>query len=274
MRLSCLWPGLIGLALHVPAYAMVKELVIGVHPNRPVRAMIAHYDPLVIHLRQELNRPVRIVFARNSRVYGQRLLQGDYELALAPAHMARLMQKDQNGHVLARYENDIPVFLLARKANALATTIDLKNKILAVPDRYLLMTLAGERWLAQHHFLPDIDYTLLVTEGFTGPINAVITRAADMALGVPEDIELTRDDVLRQISVVRQITSIPPLIFVARHDVTQQSRSEFKRALLGYHSTTSEKIVAMAEHDLASMDVFLPKTRLRLQSSVQTGSRQ
>lgn len=262
-----LWPGLISLVLHLPAHAMGKELVVGIHPDRPIRALIAHHEPLVAHLRQELDRPVRLVSAKDSRAFGQHMLKGEYELALAPAHLARLAQKDRNWHPLARYESEVTVFLLTRKSETEFTPANLKNKVLAISDRTMLMAMAGERWLAQQNLLADSDYTVLVTGSYASAVNAVVTGRADMALGTSDGMEQTRTEDIQLLRVTKGITTIPRMTFIARHDVPAQTRAEYQRALLAYRSPAAEPLVAMGGQDLSAMDVYLPKTRLQLQTS-------
>lgn len=267
MRIFSGWPALLCLLLPLPAHALGTELVLGVHPDQPIRTLIAMHEPLATHLRLELGRPVRLVSAKNSLVFGQRLLKGDYELALAPAHQARLAQKDHGWHPLARPRDPVPVYLLARKTDTGSTPGDLKHKVLAVADRNMLLTLAGERWLEQQHQLGEGDYTTLVTGGDASAVDAVVTGRADMALATSTGLERVRDEQRRQLRVIKEILSIPQMVFVARHDITPQDRAALQRALLAYRSPARAQLVAMGTGDLAAMDPYLPQTRSRLQTS-------
>ncbi len=115
MRLFALWLGLLSLTIHVPTHAAGKELVVGVQPYEPTRTLIAEHEKLAVHLRKSLNRPVRLVTAKDATAFGRRILAGDYELVIGAAHLVRLAQQDQGWHPLARYVPDTPVLLLARK---------------------------------------------------------------------------------------------------------------------------------------------------------------
>ncbi|HEY9099804.1 MAG TPA: PhnD/SsuA/transferrin family substrate-binding protein [Thiobacillus sp.] len=266
MHLTRLLPALLGFLIHSPAHAIGKELVIGLQPTQPIRALIARHEPLANYLRQELDRPVRLVSAKNSQVFGQRMLAGDYELALAPAHFARLVQRERGWHPLVRYDHPLPVFLLSRQTETELMLADLKNKILAVPDSAMLVTVASEHWLAQQQLLAGRDYTLLVADGYASTVHVLISGQADMAVGALGGIGQARPEEIQQLRIVKEMGSIPRLVFVARHDMTAQKRATLQRALLAFRSPTAEPLSVVGKDDLAEVDAYLPETRARLKA--------
>lgn len=117
-------PGLLCLVLHLPAHAIGKELGVGVHPDRPIR----------------------LVSAKDSHAFAQRMLKGKCELELAPAHLARLAQKDQNGHLLARHDvtaqtcTDLQHALLACRSSVSEHRVAFGGQDLSTMDVYLSKT--------------------------------------------------------------------------------------------------------------------------------------
>lgn len=263
MRLLFCWLSVFGLMFISSAHA-ARELILGIQPYQPTRALILYHQSLAAHLRQSLKRPVRLVTAKDSLVFGQRILAGEYDLALAPAHLARLAQRDRGWHPLLRYVPDTPVFLLARKSDADATPASLRNKVLAVPDRNMLATLSGERWLAQHQLLAGRDYTILETDGYGGLIHALTSGRADMALGALAGMDPARSSDIQQLRIVKEIAAIPLLVFVARHDIDAPARAALQQALLAYQAPAALRLIPLGAQDLAGMDVYLPLTRQRL----------
>ncbi|MFO7543650.1 MAG: PhnD/SsuA/transferrin family substrate-binding protein [Thiobacillus sp.] len=241
-----------------------RELVIGLLPYQPVRALISNHTPLAAHLQKTLKRPVRLVTAKDTRVFGQRMLAGNYELVLAPAHLARLAQVDRGWQPLARYQPDTSVVLLARNGEDAITPADLRGKVLAVPDRAMLVTVVSEAWLEHQHLLAGRDFTLLVTGGFSSALHALTSGRADMALGVESGMEQARIESLDQLRIVEEVGTIPSLVFAARHDVPPAMRDQILRALLAYRSPTPLCLTAIGELDLIDMDTHLPMTRQRL----------
>jgi len=264
MRLIGLLVAVFALATPRLSHALSTELVVGLQPTEPTRALIARHNLLAAHLRRELKRPVRLVSAKNSRIFGQRLLKGDYELALTSAHLARLAQVEGVGHPLVRFEPELPVFLLAPQTEADLSVDGLKRKVLAVPDEAMLATIAGQHWLAQQQLVAGRDYTLLVTGGYASTVHAVVNGQADMALGALGGIGQARAENIQQLRIVKEITSIPQLVFVARRDVTVKIRAGFKRALLAFQSPEQARLRAVGKEELAEMDPYLPETRVRL----------
>lgn len=266
MRLLFYWMSAFSLML-APSSHAASELVVGVLPYQPVRMLIISHTALATHLQQTLKRPVRLVTARDARVFGQRMLAGDYDLALAPAHLARLAQVDRGWHPLVRYVPDTPVLLLARRDAADVTPAALRGGALAVPDRNLLLVLAGERWLAQQGLHADRDYTVLETGSHAGALHALASGSADMTLSALAALQQTRGEDVRQVRIVREIGAIPLLVFVARNDMPAATRDTLKRALLTYRTPSAQRTVAVDRDDLAAMDIYLPLTRQRLQSA-------
>lgn len=263
MYLHFIWLSLFSLLFVTSAHA-ARELVIGILPYQPVRTLISNHTPLATHLQKTLKRPVRLVTAKDTRTFGQRMLAGNYELVLAPAHLARLAQLDRGWHPLARYQPDASVVLLARGGGETVTPAQLLGKVLAVPDRAMLVTVASEAWLEHNNLMAGRDYSLLITGGFSSSLNALANGRADMALGVQSRVEQEQNTPRDQLRVVAEIGTIPSLVFAARHDVPAATRDQFQRALLAYRSPSSQCLMAIGELDLADMDVYLPMARQRL----------
>lgn len=257
-RLFVAWLAFSLLACAAPAQA-ARELVVGVLPYQGARALIAEHHTLAAHLRTALKRPVRIVTARNTRVFGQRMLAGDYDLALAPAHLARLAQVEQGWRPLARYVPDTQLFFLAavtRHSDPLT-----RGAVIAVPDRAMLIALAAEAWLAEHRKLKPGDYTLLETGSHSASVQAVLDGRADAAVGALAGMQFVRRNNIERVRIVQDIGTVPLLVFAARGGVPDSMLASLRRALLKYSVQTPQQIVAADERSLATMDRFLPRTR-------------
>lgn len=266
MRLFALWLGLLSLIPHTSAHAVGKELVVGVQPYQPTRALIAHHQNLATHLRKTLKRPVRIVTANDVNAFGQRILAGDYELAIAPAHLARLAQRNHGWHPLARYTPDTSALLLAHKDNADYTVDSLRGKVLATHGRLRLVSLVSEHWLAERDLQAKRDYSLLEAASPASAVNALITGQADMATVTLASMAQVRRSEVEQVRIVQEITSVPLLFFVARADMTPDRRAQLQHALLDYPTPQGGGMVTANEQDLASMDPYIDQTRRLLQS--------
>ena len=261
MRLFALWLGLLSLFFQPPAHALGEELVVGVQPYQSTRSLIADHRKLAAHLGSVLQRPVRIVTAKDVTVFGRRILAGDYDLVIGPGHLVRLAQQDQGWHPLARYIADTPVLLLARKGDVDFTVASLKGRTLATPGRNRLVSLAAEEALASQHVLSKRDYSLLEANSVGSAVHALAIGKADMAVAALASLNEVRGTELEQLRIVQEITTVPLLFFAARPDMPPAMRTRLQRALLAYQTPQGIRTTQLVEHDLAAMDVYLEQTR-------------
>lgn len=270
LRLLTIWLGLLSFLLtSVPAYALGKELLIGLPPYQPARPLIAEYQALATHLRQELNRPVRVVTTKDIRTFTQRMLAGDYEMVVVPGHLARLAQREKGWQPLARFAPDTQVLLLARKQDPDLVPENIKGKTLAMPDRLRLVSIAAEHWLAQHHLLAGRDYTALETPSFGSAVNALLTHQADMAIITRAGINQIRESDWLQIRIVAETASVPMHLFAIRASVAQTERTQLQRALLTYQAPNQVPITTVAPETMLAMDAYLEETQRRFKHNAQ-----
>ncbi|MFN3715742.1 MAG: phosphate/phosphite/phosphonate ABC transporter substrate-binding protein [Thiobacillus sp.] len=247
------------LMLVTPARAD-PALVVGVLPYQGARTLIAAHRDLAEHLRGALKRPVKIVTARNARVFGQRLLAGDYDLALAPAHLARLAQRDAGWHLLAMHRPDTPVYLMAESG----TPGDPQPRAgitIATPDRAMLVTLAAQRWLDTRFALNAGDYTLIETGSYSAALQAVIDGQADFAVSALAAMGQVRPGHLDRVRIAHELGSVPLLVYIARPGWPAAGRSRLQAALLKFPVTAPLRVVAAGKNSLDAMDVYLAATR-------------
>jgi len=267
LRLLALWLGLLGPFLPMPAQAAGKALIVGVQPYQPTRSLLAYHENLAAHLHAALKRPVRIVTAKDAEDFGRRILAGDYELVLAPAHLVRLGQLERGWHPLARYTPDTPVLLLARKEAADFTPAALKGKTLATPGSIRLVSRAADHWLASQNLVAERDYTVLETPSAGSTVHALVSGQADMAIATLASLGQVRGAEVEKLRIVQEIATVPLLVFAARADTLPDTRTQLQRALLAYQTPQGSHPVAVEAHDLALMDVYLDQTRKLLHRS-------
>ncbi|HQS98896.1 MAG: hypothetical protein B7Y26_02140 [Hydrogenophilales bacterium 16-64-46] len=250
-----------------------SPLVVGVLPYQGARALIAEHRDLSDYLRSALNRPVQIVTARNAQVFGQRLLAGDYDLALAPAHFARLAEREAGWQVLAEHRPDTPLYLLTA-ASTPASRQPRAGDTVAVPDRAMLLTLAAQRWLDSHFALDPRDYHLLDAGSHSAALQAVLDGRADYAVSALAAMNLVRPGNIRRIRIAHEIGKVPLLVYIARPTLPAATVARLRAALLDFPVPAPLRVVASDQHSLAAVDVYLPATRQLLRDSLPTKSQE
>ncbi|MCA1978769.1 MAG: phosphate/phosphite/phosphonate ABC transporter substrate-binding protein [Thiobacillus sp.] len=236
-----------------------RDFIVGVLPYQGARALVVEHQKLAASLGQTLKRHVRVVTARNARVFGQRMLAGDYDLALAPAHLARLAQAEGGWVPLARYLPDTPAYLLAARDRAGEPLA--KGAVIATPDRAMLLTLVAEGWIARHTRLKPSDYTVLETGGHNAAVQAVQQGRADAAVSMLAATRQVRQEHLDKVRIAHELGPVPLLVFMARGDIPPATRARLQRTLLAYPAPPPLHIAAVDPSALAAMNAYLPRTR-------------
>jgi phosphonate transport system substrate-binding protein len=260
------WLGFLGFAAHLVAHAAGQELIVGVHPYEPTRALITYHEKMSSHLSRSLARPVRIVTAPSVEAFGRRLLAGGYDLALGPGHLIRLAQVDHGWHPVARYVPDTPVLLLARHDAADMTLASLRGKRLATMGRARLATRAAEVALAAEHLLPARDFTLLETGSPANTVHALFTGKADMAVLTLASMSQVRRDEIERLRIVHELGTVPLMFFAAHPRMSSALREGVQRALLDYETPKQARPVVAGENELVALDVHLHETRRLLKA--------
>lgn len=262
-RFLIAWLG--ALLLWAASAHAARDFVVGVLPYQGARALVVEHRALASHLEHALKRPVRIVTARNTRVFGQRLLSGEYDLALTPAHLARLAQVDAGWMPLARYLPDTPVYLLTAADHTAEPVV--KGATIAVSDRAMLLSLLAEQWIATHTKLAADDYTLLETGGHSASLQALMDHRASAAVSMLAAIGQVRREHLERVRIAHELGAIPLLVFMARGDTSPPDRALLRQALLAYPVRAPLRIAPVGSSVLPAMDRYLPRTRELLAAS-------
>ncbi len=86
-------PLLLCVLLGWPAALLAQPLRLGVAPYLSTRSLLVESAPLKDFLADRLRQPVSIGTAANPGKFVQRMIRGDFDVALLPPHFARYMQQ-------------------------------------------------------------------------------------------------------------------------------------------------------------------------------------
>lgn len=255
VRWGLLWLTLAWLA---PAANAARELVFGVMPYQGARTLLAYYQPLARHLEAGLGQPVRVVTAPDFKTFSQRLLAGEYDLVLAPAHVVRLAQKTLGWQPLACNQPDNDVLIVTRRDAPRNTLAALKGKTVATADRAMLFWLAAERRLAGAGLIAGRDYRVIETGGQASAVYAVVSGQADAAVITLAGAAMSPPQDLAQVRVLADVGAIPHLVYAARPGF---SAATLRERLVRYSAPDFPRIAPASEKRLATLDVYLDATR-------------
>ena len=183
---------LAGLA-HASAWAQPAALRLGLAPYLSPAALLAAFRPVREHLERQLAQPVELMTARDFVALAAATKAGDYDIALLPAHMARLAVADWRWEPLARTVTGVEVRVLVREDGPIREPADLRGRRVGMLDLHSLTAAVGVQWLRG------------LTPPLVDAVEVVALPSINSAL-----YALARDEVQAVVAAATQLLGLPP----------------------------------------------------------------
>lgn len=256
-----------------PAHAQpTGTLTIGVLPNVSARVLATHYEPLLAPLSERLGRSVQFATAPNWKDFYSRTKQGDYDVVVSAANVARLAERELGFKPIAQYEPTIPGLLVVKKGVTGDVSTLLKGQTLVFSNPSSLVAFEGLRWLEQKGLVMDEQFRSLQVKA-DDSVGRVILRGEAVA-GVLSGGEFRAhpEDIRNQLVVHTQFADVPGFV-VAIHPRTDAATFDALQGFFLKLNPSAEpgktffersgfKGIGPAKADaLTSMDAYLAKTR-------------
>lgn len=197
-----------------PARASNAELVLGLLPNVSAALVAAQYEPL----RRQLETPalpVRLALPSSFRGFARSLMAGEFDLAVAAPHFARVAQLDAGLRPLAMFEPRLAAVLVVATSSPLGAPADLRGRCLTFANPGSLVAIAGQRWLATQGLEAGRDYEVNTARTDFGVGRLVLTGAADAAILSAGELRALPADELSRLRVLETFQRLPNFIVVA-----------------------------------------------------------
>ncbi len=102
------------------------RLTVGVAPYLSTRALLSVHRPLQLSVQGQLGAQVEMFTASDFRAFYASTVGGDYDLAIMPAHLARLAHSEHGFLPLVRYTSGGRGLVVPRHASTIATVDDVR----------------------------------------------------------------------------------------------------------------------------------------------------
>lgn len=132
-------------------------LIVGLHPSISVKTTLTIYQPLRDYLEKELGREVVLYSSADIKTYFARLMHGQYDIAIAAPHMARVAQLKARFIPIVYYTNPLSGVVIVPKTSEITGAGDLRGKAIAFVGPYTIANIAGRKWLRDHGLQPGTD---------------------------------------------------------------------------------------------------------------------
>jgi len=136
-------------------------LRLGLAPYLSPAALLNAFRPWREHLERTLAQPVELLTARDFVALAAAVRAGDYELALLPAHMARLAVADWGWQPMARTSITAEILVLVRSDGPVRTLADLRGRRVGMLDLHSLTAAVGVQWLRAQQLLEAVEIATL-----------------------------------------------------------------------------------------------------------------
>jgi phosphonate transport system substrate-binding protein len=252
-----------------------KPIRIGVIPNLSARVIVQQYEPLQAFLTRSLNVSVDVGTAPDWIAYYKRIRDGEFDVIVSAANVARLAQTDHNFVPIASYIPRIKgLFIVAKDQAEDRIPQLLKGKRIALANPASLVAFEGERWLDEKFRVKsgqDVELSRVRAEDSVG----LSVQRGDAAAGLlsmgefmahPESIRSQ----LKVHTVFGEFTGF--FVMASRSLMETTSGNNLVRALSGFSESSAEgkaffertglKISTQVDAtELVKMDPFVEKTR-------------
>ncbi|MEK8050906.1 PhnD/SsuA/transferrin family substrate-binding protein [Ideonella sp. DXS22W] len=250
------------------------ELVLGVLPNIAPATLLAQYEHLKRYLeRSGAGTKVRLVVPPNFKVFFEAMMAGEYDLAVAAPHFARVGQADRSLVPVGMYEPRIGALFVAPIDSPLTGPRDARSKAIGFANPQSLVALYGLQWLKGLGMEPGKDFEVKAARSDLGVGRMMLTGEAAAAVMSNGELRALPPDESSRLRIVEVFVRIPNFILMAnpaRLDREQISRlrGQFKAFMSdkdeGAEFTRATGFSGFVDVDDAQMrelDAFAPQTR-------------
>lgn len=215
-----------------------STLEFGLPPYISTRTLMALFKPLAVHLEQRLKQPVMLVTAPNITQFDDRLLESQYDIAIASPHTVRRVQRDQTYEPLLRFTVDLYGVLLVRADSPYQSPRDLAGLAIAFPPKSTATYLLGKELLVRH----GLDTAKLIdSQGFQDTLFMGLLRGEyPSALVNPFVLNSASPADRGKVRQIGQTRQVPHMMLMARTTMARSERDSITAAVIDFMQKTPE----------------------------------
>ena len=208
-------PPAIPVATTGPSVVADDTLVIGVLPNIGAAALMAQYESVKSYFERTAKQKVRIVLPATFKAFLDSTMRGEYDVAVAAPHFARVAQLDRGMVPLVMYEPRISALLLAPADTTIAAISDVRGKPVGFANPQSLVAMYGQQWLRQQGLDAGKDYQVKAATSDMGVGRMLLSGDAVAAIMSNGEFRALPPDEASRMKIVETFARIPNFIVVA-----------------------------------------------------------
>ena len=225
-----------------PAAAASNTLVIGVLPNIPAATLGTHYERMTRYLERGNVHKVTIVIPRNFKEFFDSTMRGEYDLAVAAPHFARVAQVDRNMIPLVTYQPQINALFVAPIDSKLKGPADVRERVVAFANVQSLVAMYGLQWLKQAGLEAGTDYEVRAARTDLGVGRMLLSGDAVAAIMSNGEFRALPADESARLKVVEVFAKIPNFVVLAHPRIESARLGRIKAQLKAFLADPEEGV--------------------------------
>ena len=247
-------------------------LVVGVLPNIAAVTLATQYQGLQRYLERVASRKVRIVVSASFKAFFDSTMAGEFDLAVAAPHFARVAQIDRNLIPLVAYEPAINALFVALGNSTVASARDVRERAVAFANPQSLVAMYGQQWLRQQNMEPGRDYEVKGARTDLGVGRMLLSADAVAAIMSNGEFRLLPAEESARLKIVEVFARIPNFIVLAHPRLPSDQQASLKAQLKSFladktdgvafaQATGVTAIVDVDDKVLRELDAYVVPTR-------------
>ena len=210
-------------------------LVIGVLPNVAASLLLPQYEYLRRYLERVGGQKVRIVVPANFKVFFDATMAGEYDLAVAAPHFARVAQQERGMVPLVTYEPRINALMVVPAESTVTGPKDMRERAVAFANPQSLVAMYGVQWLRGQGLEAGKDFEVKAARTDLGVGRMLLSGDAVAAIMSNGEFRALPADESSRLKIGEVFARIPNFITMAHprleRDKISQLRSQLKAFL-------------------------------------------
>lgn len=247
-------------------------LVIGVLPYIPGSVLHPQYEHLKRYLERVDGQKVRVVVPATFKAFFDNTMSGEYDVAVAAPHFARVAQLDRNMVPVGMYEPRINALLVTPVDSKMTGVRDAREKAIAFANPQSLVALFGYQWLSQQNMEAGRDYEVKGARTDLGVGRMLLSGDAVAAVMSNGEFRALPQDEVSRMKIMESFASMPNFVILAHPRLAPERILKLKAHLKAFladkedgaafaRATNFSAIVEADESKLRELDAFTAVTR-------------
>lgn len=249
-----------------------EPLTVGVLPNIAAATLLTQYESVKGYFERRHGTKLNIVLPTNFKAFFEALMRGDFDIAVAAPHFARVAQLDAGLVPLAMYEPRIGAQFIVPIDGSIAGPADVKGKSVAFANPTSLVAMYGQQWLRQNKLEPGKDYEVIPARTDIGVGRLLLSGEAAAAVMSNGEFRALPPEESARLRIVDVFARIPNFIVLGHPRLGPARLAQLKTQWLNFiadkddggafaRATGLSGIVEVDDATLRELDPYVAPTR-------------